>query len=661
MKKMIRTTALLTLLSLVVGIFPAAAFAGYDYTEQNMTVYNPAMVSYYWGWDKDWSVPYLTLSNGWHCSATETLYGFTAYSYRGKVGYCFAPGVVFSDQATYYSKQESYFDSVADEIPGLSKDELIELTGYVLAYSFKGDLKQSYFEDESSGKDAFGHIWASQVLIWELIVGERDSDFNYLGPQEGCSACKEVIRTYNPIYGKFMEHYSDMEKAVKKALHYPSFAGEGEANTYTLKWNGSNYSLTLEDSNGVLEGYSLSADSSNVRLTRDGNTLTVSSDIPLEAASEVRLETVIDSDSFMVWGSAGQNDFGAIKDDPYSYNQTLVFNTGTVSVNKSSSFYVKTEAGEVMISKVSANCPVTDGNNNYSLEGAVYGVYTSGDTENASVDESTKIGEIRTDENGKGSILSGISAGRTYYIKEIYSPKGYLLDENVYAVTPDGTGENAAVVESVEDPVNDPIAITIFKENALYYDDPEADTSDIPTLEGTEFTIKYYDADPDEEYTAEDLEEMTPARTWVVTVKESEMDGKTVYKTQLSPEYLVGGSDDLYLSEGGEAILPVGYFTVRETKASPGYTIKDSRYYSGGELIGENGEAIVGKVDYDGNISPEGINTGALCMVNKQLEDPEEYSPGTGGGVMYCIMMVISLAMLVAYIDYERRKRSIEK
>ena len=73
MNKKIRLAAFIALLSLVVGFFPAAAFADYDFTEQNMTVYNPSMVSYYWGWDKDWSVPYLTLSNGWHVSYTETL------------------------------------------------------------------------------------------------------------------------------------------------------------------------------------------------------------------------------------------------------------------------------------------------------------------------------------------------------------------------------------------------------------------------------------------------------------------------------------------------------------------------------------------------------------------------------------------------------------
>ena len=67
-----KMVSLFAVLLLVCAYFPAAAFADYVYTYESDIVYNPAVVSYYWGWDKDWSVPYLTLSNGWHCSETDT-------------------------------------------------------------------------------------------------------------------------------------------------------------------------------------------------------------------------------------------------------------------------------------------------------------------------------------------------------------------------------------------------------------------------------------------------------------------------------------------------------------------------------------------------------------------------------------------------------------
>ncbi len=639
MKRIIRTASLLAVLSLVVALTPGAAFADYEYTERYMSVYNPSMVSYSWGYGGDWSVPYLTLSNGWHCSDSQTLYGFTADSYRGKVGYCIAPGVVFQDQSTYGSKKESYFDEIAELNPLLGKDEIINLTGYVLGTAYKGDLKQSYYDNESTGRDAFGHIWAGQVLLWEIITGERDRSFNYVGPAPGCSPCKAVIRSSNPIYSSFTSHYSEMEKEVKKALFYPSFASEEDAPSYRLEWNGGNYSVTLEDECGVFDSYDISSDDSRIRFTRNGNSLTVWCE---EAIPETEVRTLASahSDNYLVMGAAGQDSFGNLMHSPYSYSQSLVFNTGSVSISRRASFYVSTKAGEIVLTKTSSNEGVTGGNCNYSLEGAVYGVYTS-----ESADEGSLIGTITTDENGFGSISEGITAGRTYYVKEISAPKGYLEDPAVYTAVPSGVGNDAAFISSCEEPINDPIAVTISKESS-------EDGRDVPSLEGTEFTINYYDLDPEISYTAEEIENVTPVRSWIIVVKKIEGQEGPLYVTRLAPEYLKEGSDELYLSPGGEAIIPVGYFTVRETKAAEGYTIKGAKYYSGSELIAEDRAAVIGTLDFDGNISPEGINVSEICVVNDPV-DPD--SPVTGWDEIYWIAMVFSAAFLIAYFDYERR------
>ncbi len=670
MKKRIWKASILLMLSLVVTLMPANVYADYVYTSENVTVYNPAMVSYYWGWDQDWSVPYLTLSNGWHCSYTETLYAFTADSYRGRIGYCFSPGVIFTDQAGYYAKDDAYFQGAADQNPYLTKDELEKLTGLVMAAAYKGDLSQYYFEDESSGRDMFGHVWAGQILLWELVVGERDSAFNYIEPADGCSPCKAAIRSYSPIYGKFEEHYKSIESYVKRALLYPSFTSEvsrGPSDGFILKWNGHGYSADFEDKNGVLDDFSISTESDDIRITRRGDMLTVSSDVPLPSNETVYFTEQISSDNFVLFGSPGQNSFEDIKNDPYSYNQSLLFDKGNVTVEKNAYINVRTSPGEIRLSKVSSNCDMTDGNRNYSLEGAVYGVYTAGYPERNEVDESSFIGSIVTDAGGKGSILEGISAGRTYYIQEISAPKGYLLDRRVYTVIPEGTGENAAVVDSVEDPVNDPIAMTIEKRNA-------EEGKEI-SLEGTEFTFRYYDVDPDAEYTEEELEVLEPARTWIVKVKAFETEGKTVYRALLSDDYLAEGSDELYRSPGGEAILPAGCFTVKESKAADGFIMDSARYYSKGELISEDNRAVIGRLDLEGNIYPEGIDTDMIYVLNEHEPEPEpepdpvpepepdprSVSPKTGTEVRDAILCVVSLAVMVAYIDYEHRKEEADR
>lgn len=81
--------------------------------------------------------------------------------------------------------------------------------------------------------------------------------------------------------------------------------------------------------------------------------------------------------------------------------------------------------GSVEVIKSSANTSITNNNSNYSLKGAIYGVYSDNNCYN-------EVGRITTDVNGWGR-LDNLSGGR-YYIKEIKASPGYNLDTNVYPV-----------------------------------------------------------------------------------------------------------------------------------------------------------------------------------------------------------------------------------
>ena len=86
--------------------------------------------------------------------------------------------------------------------------------------------------------------------------------------------------------------------------------------------------------------------------------------------------------------------------------------------------------------KTSANTTVTNGNNNYSLQGAVYNIYN-----NKALGSNYFLGRITTDANGvaysSNSTYDAVKylAPGTYYIKESTAPKGYELDSTVYTVT----------------------------------------------------------------------------------------------------------------------------------------------------------------------------------------------------------------------------------
>ena len=111
---------------------------------------------------------------------------------------------------------------------------------------------------------------------------------------------------------------------------------------------------------------------------------------------------------------------------------------GQVQITKS----VETLVGHINLTKTSANTSITDNNDCYSLEGAVYGIYADKDCQE-------EIDRITTNAEGKAA-SADIEIG-TYYVKEITASKGYTLDTAVYTVNvrPTGATFNKAAVYTV--------------------------------------------------------------------------------------------------------------------------------------------------------------------------------------------------------------------
>lgn len=203
--------------------------------------------------------------------------------------------------------------------------------------------------------------------------------------------------------------------------------------------------------------------------------------------------------------------------------------------------------GWIDLVKKSANEDITNNNGCYSLEGAVYGIYSDG----------VQVDTITTDKNGYAK--SSILPVGNYTVKEITASTGYDLDENTYSVTV--VKDQTVRAESNEIPGDDPIGIEIVKNDAETLGMPQGDA----TLEGAEFTVKYYDG----YYTKDNLPSKA-TRTWVLKTKKLS-NGK--YIANLHKKYLVEGSDELY-EQDGTYVLPLGTISVEETKAPKGYLLK---------------------------------------------------------------------------------------
>lgn len=254
-------------------------------------------------------------------------------------------------------------------------------------------------------------------------------------------------------------------------------------------------------------------------------------------------------------------------------------------------FKIKPKKGDLNITKVNGNPELTAGNDCYSLAGAEYQLRDgSGNT----------VATLITDVNGNASV-SGINAGN-YTLVETKASPGFELNTEHTSVTINA-GQTTALNGIgclVEQPANDPVAIEITKADM---DSAESIPQGNASLEGAEFTVKYYNALYDK---VSDLPEKA-TRTWVLkTVKRK--DGS--YKAYLTlPECIVKEkSDELYYVDG-LVTLPIGTITIQETRAPEGYLLE------GAVLSDKNGN--IENIDngvFMTQIKQEGISSNATVV-----------------------------------------------
>lgn len=185
--------------------------------------------------------------------------------------------------------------------------------------------------------------------------------------------------------------------------------------------------------------------------------------------------------------------------------------------------------------------------------------------------ENVTVATLITDVNGNASV-SGINADN-YTLVETKASPGFELNTEHTSVTINAgqTTTLNGVGCLVEQPVNDPLAIQITKADM---DSTESSPQGNASLEGAEFTVKYYNALYDK---VSDLPEKA-TRTWVLKTKK-QVNG--AYKALMLDSYKVSG-DDFY-REYGIVTLPIGTITIQETKAPDGYLL------DGATLVDGNG------------------------------------------------------------------------
>ena len=294
-----------------------------------------------------WGHGKLKHMNGWFSDEAKYNTVFTIGSYSGPACYCIEPGTPIENKYKLTSRDESYWDNFPSEYNHtITVPDIKIFIGRIMQYGYTGNVSINWRTQNEADADSFSLYYATQLLIWETVVGERDSDFNHITPV-GCNAILDKIGAEHPMKGRIMSHYNNIVEGVKTHMTTPSFCSKTPSGgeTKELKWDGSQYTATFTDINNILQRFSFSADNGYTCRVA-GNTLTVSGTAaPKGTVTVTAVKNTAGRKGIIVWGDGivkpgvGQQDlatYAATVKDPVTAFLRLRVSTGNIKIVKTS-------------------------------------------------------------------------------------------------------------------------------------------------------------------------------------------------------------------------------------------------------------------------------------------------------------------------------------
>ena len=264
--------------------------------------------------------------------------------------YCIEPGVGVHTGDGYGSRGEDFWDNYPSHLnPTIPPSIIKEYIGRIMTYGWQGNASPDWITTNPTYADEMAAYFATQLLVWETVVGERDSQFNHVwGSSQGKNNIIDYIAEDHPLRSQIFSHYSTIENAVKRHTMLPSFSsGSPDAGAYELKWDGEKYSVTLTDTNNVLGDYTFTSSTTGLNFSVDGNQLTITSNQAIKGSVTVKAEKITAQRSgVVVWTDGvtggGTQDFatyGATVSDQMVGYLNLEVKTGKLSFCSSVPMY----------------------------------------------------------------------------------------------------------------------------------------------------------------------------------------------------------------------------------------------------------------------------------------------------------------------------------
>ncbi len=206
--------------------------------------------------------------------------------------------------------------------------------GLALLYGYQGN------SGNLSGSD--DEKWlATQTLVWEFVTGCRNATSPY---------SQTSTTVYSLHFGSNYANsgarvaYDQIVSLRTRHSTIPSFMSAGKKDvTKELAYKDGKYSITLTDKNGVLSDYSFTSSDSNVKVSKSGNKLTITSSKAIDGKTRItatrnNTPTVSSSAMMIAYGDPNLQDviMGVENVDTMMAYINVETPTGTVALKKTS-------------------------------------------------------------------------------------------------------------------------------------------------------------------------------------------------------------------------------------------------------------------------------------------------------------------------------------
>lgn len=288
--------------------------------------------------------------------------------------------------------------------------------------------------------DATAKTMVTQHLVW--LASEGYITVDGINWSWGSGIDTDAERMANLAYNGSVvrSYYAELKDRLLRSEIVPSFAGKSsdgsDAQEIALQLVNGKYTATVTDTNGVLDLFDFQK--AGFDISRNGNTLTIStSTLPEQETTIIGAGyTVGDKNSIAVWEDRDQ--------------QANIQHQATCPGTTQIMAYIKIKGEKpkytVTLTKTSADVKITNGNANYSLEGAVYNVYKAYVNPTHDYTNDPVVATFTTQKDGHATLSKKLENGDYVTIEQV-APLGYTLDTSVHRFSVNDKNTDIPVVD----------------------------------------------------------------------------------------------------------------------------------------------------------------------------------------------------------------------